>query len=434
MPRLSIHARCALMVLLPACTAVGLMPSVTGQLTVDTEFEGASARVLNIDPQRGQIDIMPGGDPEQGWPAWWCFRVTGLTAGQTLSIRLRGSSGVIPPGRPGAGKPLSPSWSMPTHASWSADGQQWQHTPAGKRDTGRITWQLKASDTALWIAWGPLATPSIASRWIDDVAEQSADAVPFELAVSRGDLTVRGVRITSPATADSRRPVIWFQARQHAWESGSSWVARGVMDWLTSDSPDADWLRRHAEIYVVPIMDVDRCVTGDGGKESVPHDHNRDWSADPWYPEVAAVQERVRDWISQRRLSVFIDLHNPGASDRQAFFFVAPNEVMSTEATLRRSAFLDTVSAGWNSPVPLDRKTRSTGPGYHPLWSRISTTWVARHAPASTVSVCLETAWNTPHSTTTGYRRTGAALATGVSRFLQQNPATIDSTPPEESR
>jgi len=50
---------------------------------------------------------------------------------------------------------------------------------------------------------------------------------------------VRGIRIASGDRPRETRPVVWLQARQHAWESGSSWVARGIGEWFAGDSPDA---------------------------------------------------------------------------------------------------------------------------------------------------------------------------------------------------
>lgn len=405
--------------LIPGIVATATLPAA-GQISVDTDFEGGSARVLEIDQERHLIRIMPGGDPERGWPAWWCFRVTGLNKGQSFEVRVTGATSVLPAGRPGAGKPLSASWAMPTQAVWSTDGRNWQQTPAGTRDNSQMPYQLTAAAAEMWIAWGPLATPSVVAEWIEDAARQSASAQAFELATSRAGLPVRGLHVTTAADSEQQRPVIWFQARQHAWESGASWVAKGIIDWLISDDPDAAWLREHADIYVVPIMDVDRTASGDGGKESVPHDHNRDWSDTPHYPEVAAVQKRVRQWIDQNRMDVFIDLHNPGASDKYAFFFVAPDEVMTESSKAHRAQFLDSVDSAWHSPIPLHRKTRTTGPSYHPLWNRISTNWVSSQAADNTVSVCLETGWNTPHSTTHGYQQTGASLATGTARFLRE--------------
>ena len=84
----------------------------------------------------------------------------------------------------------------------------------------------------------------------------------------------------------------------------------------------------------------------------------------------------------------------------------------------RRDDFLNVIDATWDANIPFDRTARSTGPGYHPLWQQISSNWVTRHTGDDTVAVCLETAWNTPHSSTDGYRSVGASLGRGISRFL----------------
>lgn len=410
-----------LTVFLPVAVSTAVRAQESASLTVDTMFEGASARVLNVDTEQQTIHIMPGGDPQNGWPAWWCFRVTNLVKGQSFHVAVIGATAELPPGRPGAGRPLSPSWAMPTRAAWSSNGRQWQHTAEGDRQHGQIRYALTAAGPEMWIAWGPVATPSLVTDWVESAVSASEFATTFELATSRGGRAVRGIRVMSGTQPEQSRPVVWLQARQHAWESGSSWVAKGIMDWLTEDTPESSWLRSNTVVYVIPIMDVDRCATGDGGKESVPHDHNRDWSDSPHYPEVAAAQSHIRRWISQNRLAAFIDLHNPGPGNHEAFFFVAPDEVMTRQSLSRRAEFLDTVKASWDSPIPLDRETKSTGPRYHPLWQQISSNWVAVNAPNKTVSACLETAWNTPHSTTDGYRQTGAALAGGLTLFLQRN-------------
>lgn len=88
-----------------------------------------------------------------------------------------------------------------------------------------------------------------------------------------------------------------------------------------SDHPDAAWLRQHAEIFVVPIMDVDNTATGNGGKNALPQDHNRDWSSQPHWNEIIAAKRRVSDLIAEGRMDVFLDLHNPAPGD-PSFFYV----------------------------------------------------------------------------------------------------------------
>ncbi len=390
------------------------------QLVVDADFEGGSARVLEIDQKNGHISIMPDGDPTRGWPAWWFFRVSGLTHNQALKVSVFAPSQILPNGVAGAGKRLDGSWALPSQATWSSDGKTWNRTPAGKRDGTGITYELKSLGSELWIAWGPPATPTALNGWMDQVAAKHDSVRTFVLAKTLEGREVRGVRVASGDDSDRTRPVIWLHARQHAWESGSSWVARGIVQWLVGGSEDAAWVRSNTEVYVVPILDVDRAATGDGGKESIPHDHNRDWSDRPHYPEIAAIQHKVRAWSDDNRLAVFVDLHNPSPNDGTAFFYVASNDVLSSARRSQRDRFLDVVHDRYDGEIPLTRETRSSGPGYHPLWHRMSRTWVTQHGNEDAIAVCLETPWNLSRSTTKGYESVGAGLAKGIAGFLQE--------------
>jgi hypothetical protein len=196
-------------------------------------------------------------------------------------------------------------------------------------------------------------------------------------------------------------------------------VARGFAEWLVSDDADARWLRSHAEVFLVPIMDVDNVATGNGGKEADPRDHNRDWDARPIYPEVAAAQERLRGLALEERLDVFLDLHNPSPGDLRPFFYVGPEEFLTETARANRAKFLAAAAARIAGPLPLDPKPRTTGPSYHPLWRQISGQWVNDHGNAHTLAACLETSWNTPQSTTEGYRAVGRQLGQAVADFLR---------------
>ena len=96
---------------------------------------------------------------------------------------------------------------------------------------------------------------------------------------------------------------------------------RGLVEWLMAGDGAARWLTEHAEIVVVPIMDVDNVVTGNGGKEENPQDHNRDWDEAPVFPEVAAAQQFLKHGQRRAAWTFFIDLHNPAPNDPRPFFF-----------------------------------------------------------------------------------------------------------------
>jgi len=398
--------------------AVGLMPApglVAASLAVASDFEGASVRVLGIDHEARSIRFSPGGDPERGWPCWWHFRVRGLAEDQPLTLRLRGSRASLE-GR----EPLAAAWAMPERASYSIDGERWLQTEPGERREEWMIYTIPPGSPAVWVAWGPPYTPAFARRAVRDMADASPHAEARELGRSKDGRTVPMLHVRQGERPASERFGVWIQARQHAWESGSSWVAHGFGEWLLGDHPEASWLREHAELFVIPVMDVDNAATGNGGKNALPHDHNRDWSDDPHWNEVAAAMKHVRQLIDERRMDLFLDIHNPAPRD-DSFFYVLPEELLEQPAIARRNRFLELAHArlaAIEPPIPLRPRPKPTGPNYHPRWRNISSNWVAMNGNPDTVAVCFEAAWNHEHSTAAGYRATGAALAAATRTFL----------------
>jgi hypothetical protein len=392
-----------------------------GELRVSTDFEGGSARVESIDQEKRIVHMMPGGDPQHGWPCWWYLRVDGAEKDEHIAIDLGGSD--LPARNNGkdTGKPLNPAWAMPRKAAFSTDGKTWQHTAPGRSENKRIAYDLVGTGGPLWIAWGPPFTPKDTEELIAWAEKNLPGAEGFELAKTRGGRPVRGIDAGKKDGAPAPHG-IWLHARQHAWESGASWVGRGLIEWLATGDDDARWLRENGEIVLVPIMDVDNVATGNGGKEAAPRDHNRDWDAKPVYPEVAAAQQRLQEWAAAKRLSVFVDLHNPAPGDLQPFFFVGPDEYLDEPARRNRASFVESARKWINGPLPLDKKLHITGPGYHPLWRQMAAEWVGSVCAPHALNICLETSWNTPQSTTEGYRKVGEQLGHTIAEYLRSGP------------
>lgn len=397
-------------------------------LQVATDFPGGSARVESIDQSTREVRFMPGGDPARGWACWWYLRIDGTAAGEKLTLNLAGSD--LPTRNNGqlTDKPLAASWAMPGRAVYSVDGgKTWKQTSPGRRAEDRMTYEAVAEGASVLAAWGPPFTSAQAEALITGVEKAvPGGAQRFELCRTRGGRVVPGVRVAGIATAldEPKRFGIWLEARQHAWEAGSCWVMQGLADWLTGSDEESRWLRANAEIFLVPIMDVDNVETGNGGKEADPRDHNRDWSDTPYYPEVAAAQERLSKLSAEGRLDLYINLHNPAPGDARPFFFCGPLELLSPQAQRNRSAFLAQARAKIVAPLELLLEPRTTGPNYHPLWRQISGQWVTDHGNPQTVSACLETSWNTPHSTVDGYRTVGRQLGQAIAAYFRANPRT----------
>jgi hypothetical protein len=389
-------------------------------LRVSADFEGGSAIVESVDQDKRVVRLMPGGDPQRGWPCWWFVRVDGLEKDERMTLDLGGSDRPARNNGKDTGKPLAANWAMPVKAAVSSDREKWMKSAPGKREKGRMLYEITGTGGPMWIAWGPPFTPSDTDALLTQMEKRLSSAKSFELAQTREKRPVRGLRVSEGEGAARRG--VWVQARQHAWESGASWVARGFAEWLASDDADARWLRANAEVVIVPIMDVDNVATGNGGKEAAPRDHNRDWDDQPIHPEVAAAQQQLRAWAKEGRLDVFLELHNPGYADLRPFFFAGPEDLLPAAARANRADFLKLACRHIAEPLALEDKIRITGPEYHPLWRQISTQWVTEHGNPQTFAGCLETSWNTPQSNTEGYRTVGRQLGQTVAEYLRTHP------------
>lgn len=408
-----------------ATLSLAVSTSVAAEpLTVTSDFEGASVRDVRLDETTRTISFMPGGDPVRGWPCWWYFRIGGITPGESITLRLRGSTATVSvPGAP-APKPLAAAWAMPAQATFSTDGKTWLHTEKGTRDDDWMIYTLKPDAASVFVAWGPPYPPSTAAKFVRDMSDRSPHAKVLELCRSREMRPVPMLRVQEGARPNEQRFGVWVQARQHAWECGSSWVAQGFGEWLLSDAADAAWLRQHAEIFLVPVMDVDNTATGNGGKDAQPQDHNRDWSGQPHWNESIAAQKLIGELIEEGRMDVFLDLHNP-APDDPTFVYILPADLLQEPMIGKRDRFIELAYARISKIkplIPMSNKPKVTGANYHPLWRQISANWVSMNGNPHTVSLCLETIWNSPSSTTEGYRAVGANLAAAVREYLGEQP------------
>jgi hypothetical protein len=167
-------------------------------------------------------------------------------------------------------------------------------------------------------------------------------------------------------------------------------------------------------------MDVDNVTMGAGGKAAVPRDHNRDWNDEPVYPEVRAAQRQILELEGQRRFDVFIDLHNPGASDRRPFFF-GPRIRTVPSVQQRNYVRWLAIARGLMDQLEPDYRFTSYVKTQEEL-NQMSSNWVRNHTSKHVVSVTLETAWNRPEGTPEGYEKVGRQLGEALAEYLTTNP------------
>jgi hypothetical protein len=392
-------------------------------LVVDADFINGNGSVESLDQRTRILRLSPTEHKQRGWPCWWYVKITGIVPGETLTLDV----GKAP-------------WATPARAAYSLDNQNWCQTNRGLRQQNRIVYRQRIDAHEAWFAWGPPFTVADANALADWASTQIQHTRKLDLVRTRGGHAVPAIRVgcfpvgavlepEPPHKTDAthgQRHTIWIQARQHAWEAGSSWVCKGLVNWLATDDPRAESLRSMADLVIVPIMDVDNVLLGAGGKNQRPHDHNRDWSADPHWPAVRAATKEIRELDRDGRFDVFIDLHNPGPGDDAPFFFVAPRKLLTDKGRRNLRRLMATAQAEITGPLAFNGKIRESGPEYDKDWRRISKNWVSFNTREHVVAVTLETTWNSPQSTITGYETVGRQLGLALERYLRTNPRQDD--------
>jgi len=389
------------------------------QLRIRSDFPGGSARVLGIDQDNNTVRITPADDPKRGLPCWWYFRIDGVDTTKPLVLEVTANEGITQTGIPGQTRKAPAEYSLPAYAAFSADGTHWQHTARGKRQGSRSVYQINASTPGLWLAWGPPFTLTNANQLIQQACARCPYAKSFVLARTHGNRPVPGMRISQPGSTGSPRYSVWIQARQHAWESGSSWVAQGFVEWLLSNDPAAESLRQKADIVVIPVMDVDNVEEGQGGKEQIPHDQDEDWNTSPYFPEVAAGESRLSALAKADQLDLFLDLHNPGYSGRDIEFYIAPTPLLFPERVANEQNFFTIVKEQMTGGIKYNGKIGPDSDVYNPETNRCVDAWVAAQSRPYVVSLTMETPWNISAGTQAGYLKTGEQMGRSINLYLQ---------------
>ena len=388
------------------------------ELRVSSDFPGGSAKVLHIDQLNGSVRIMPAGDPKRGWPCWWYFRLDGVNTNKPVVVEVKAYRGMMQTDS-GEARNLAAGWSLPAQAAYSMDDTNWEHTADGQRMGDRTVYSIDASSPTLWVAWGPPFTLKDADQLIQKACDLCPYARRFVLARTLEGHPVPGVRISEPDPANNPRFTVWIQARQHAWESGSSWVARGFVEWLVSNDPAAESLRCKADITVIPIMDVDNVEAGQGGKFATPHDQNRDWCSAPHFPEVRAAMDDLSALAKADRLDLFLDLHNPGPNSHTIDFYISAVQLMSPQRQANNDSFLKIAREQIAEPLPFTGRTFQ-GQTYNPEREidKCADPWVAAHSQPHAISFTMEIPWNIPGSTSSGYLNSGEQLGRCINLYL----------------
>lgn len=322
-------------------------------IRVRSNFEGGSiGAVQAVSPThlrcavRGQADK----DRRNRQASWYYFELTDLPR-TPVTIDLVDIAGEY--------DYRAPAYAITkgTRPVYSSDNRNWRHFTGEQISWSEagLTIRFTPERGRLFIAHVPPYTNRQLAALLD--AHRRSPYLERETigrTVERRDMLL--LTVTNPAVPDARKKALWLMFRQHAWESGSSWVADGAIRFLLSDDPGAARLRDAAVWKIFPMADPDGVAAGRVRYNANGYDLNRNWDTiDPVkMPEIAAQRKAILDWVDAgRRVDLFLSLHNTESGE----YLQAPSAyrdlgVRALKLLTDRTTFNPTVALRDNGPDP----------------------------------------------------------------------------------
>ncbi len=290
---------------------------ILAAIVVSTNFEGGSAgRVEQVAPAHLRIAVKGQADQNNRnrQANWYYFKLENLPDAQ-LRIDLVDLVGEY------NFRPGTHAVTRNTRPVYSYDGRTWAHF------TGeQVSWDESAIELTLrfaprrrtiWIAHVEPYTNVHLERLLEAFRAHPHMQIA-SVGKSVGGRDIPLLTITDPAAAAGGKRVVWIMARQHAWETGTSWVVEGAVRFLLSDDPRAREIRRSVVFKCFPMADPDGAAAGAVRFNANGYDLNRNWDAvdAKLMPEIAAQQKAIADWLSAGHpIHLFLALHNTESED-----------------------------------------------------------------------------------------------------------------------
>ncbi|XP_048341891.1 cytosolic carboxypeptidase 2 isoform X2 [Sphaerodactylus townsendi] len=154
--------------------------------------------------------------------------------------------------------------------------------------------------------------------------------------------TVYLLTITNPsksAAAAAAKKAVVLSARVHPGETNSSWVMRGFLDFILSDSLDAQLLRDLFIFKVVPMLNPDGVIVGNYRCSLAGRDLNRNYRTvlKESFPCIWHTRAMIKRVLEEREILLYCDFH--GHSRKNNVFMYGCNNKYASEQLLYERVF-----------------------------------------------------------------------------------------------
>lgn len=298
--------------LLAAHAAEG--PAAAKPVLFNTAFESGSIGLiekLGDDEYRLHVRGQQDAHGRNRQATWFYFRMDEV-ADRELTLRLSSFRGEY------NHRPSTPAgpWFRPV---FSIDGANWEHFKDAEWDAEKaeLTLQLRVSAPTVWLAHIPPYPHSRVLALLSEV-KRSPHAGVEVIGESVLGRELHLVTVTNFAQPAEAKKIVWLQARQHAWECGTSFLVEGALRFVLSKDPAAQQLRDRTVFKFVPMINPDSVARGEVRFNANGFDPNRQWDEvhfrdNSWLrrnPEIWYVKKALLAQHAQKPIDLAINLHN----------------------------------------------------------------------------------------------------------------------------
>lgn len=220
--------------------------------------------------------------------------------------------------------------------------------------------------------------------------------------------------ITSPEEGREMRKRVTIHARTHPHEIQSWWVAEAVIEFLLSDDPYAEILRRSIVFHIYPMYNPDGVELNSTRYNANGIDLEREWDKAQPQPEAAALKARFDEFMkSSQPIEVALNLHSSSDPERY-FWFHDANGTSEEFAGLQRN-YIDVVRRFHSKIMPWNYRVswKSAAPTHFPE------SWFWHNHGASVMALTYEEVFSHNLSTPgADFDIAGEALLRGIGGYL----------------
>jgi hypothetical protein len=295
-------------------------------LVFDSRFEsGNLRRAIQVYTYEYDLILKPD-TRSRGHTQWFFFSVANTRANSTVRfnlINLLKTSSLYNCGM----QPLM--YSEASGQGWRRVGTEvcyfqsnLQQRSGGNYFTLTFTVDIQHDHDTLYFAHNYPYTVTMLTQHLDAITHKTDRLNRKALCTTEGGNVVELLTVTSFAETDSlkgRKGVV-LMSRVHPGESNSSWMMKGIIDFLVGPSLEAKLLRDNFVFKVVPMLMPDGVMMGSTRCGLSGVDANRCW-ADPdsrSLPEIYHAKQMIKRFSEERELVLVVDMH--GHSVKRNFF------------------------------------------------------------------------------------------------------------------